>query len=117
MFTRALDFIFTRLATNADLVFFSDSIIMSSRFETWSTRQNTKYERNLKIIDQIGIPLMQIAANIQIRMHEKIIILGLFMKSFSRNVLPINQYSLAFNPLASIKVWAEIQKLPSGNNI
>lgn len=68
-----------KLEKFADFVFFEDGPIVSLKFETFVKRQNDKYARSLKIIDQVNdqLPLHEIAENTKdiptITSHLKII--------------------------------------------
>lgn len=65
MYAEALDRLFSRLSTNAELVFFLDGFITKTKFTTWASRQNQKYSSNYQIMDMIyqEFPLSTIISN------------------------------------------------------
>lgn len=65
MYAEVLDRLFSRLSTNAELVFFLDGVIMKSKFTTWASRQNEKYGSSYQIMDMIhqNFPLNTIISN------------------------------------------------------
>lgn len=63
LYKKTLDRLFAKLSQDAELVFFLDGSIKDTKFNTWSERQNRKYQNDLKILNDVysGVALMNLA--------------------------------------------------------